>query len=94
MTEADAKDRDASEELLNIFDSVADGLGVAGAIREEDTVWLEVENVFSGSLGGDDPNVAMVIDEQPQNILLDAEIVGCDTEFTRIGNSPGFAHGL
>jgi len=84
MAEANAKDRDASEELLNVFYSVADGFRIAGAIRKEDAIRLEVENVRSRCLRGDDPNVAMVIDEEAENILFDAEVVGCDTEFAPV----------
>jgi hypothetical protein len=36
----------------------------------------------------------VVIDEKAQDILLDAKVVGCDTEFSSIRNSAGFAHGF
>src|ERR1700676_1836209 len=94
MAEADAKDRDAAEKLLNILDGVTDGLRVAGAIRKEDAIRLEFENVFGGSLRGDDPDIAVVIDEKPENILLDAEIVGRNAKLSSVRDSSGFAHGF
>jgi hypothetical protein len=84
MAEADAKDRDAAEELLNVFDGVTDGLGVAGAIRKENAIGLEIENVLGRSCGRDDPHVAMVVDEESQDILLDAKVVGYDTKLSRV----------
>ena len=94
MAEADAEDGDAAEELLNIFDGVADGLGITGSVREEDAIGLEFHDVFGGRLRGHDPDIAVVIDEKAQDILLDAEVVGRDTEFARVGNSTGLAHGF
>ena len=76
MAEANAEDRHAAEQLANIRDGVGDRLGIAGAIREKNAVGLQREHVFRGSLRRDDGHVAIVIDEQAQNILLDAEIVG------------------
>jgi hypothetical protein len=40
MAEADAENGDAAKELLNIFDGVADGLGIAGAVRKEDAIGI------------------------------------------------------
>ena len=64
VTEADAKNGHAAHQLSNIFDRVADGLRITGAIREEDAVRLEGENIFSRRLRGDNPNIAVMIDEQ------------------------------
>ena len=84
MTEADAEDRDASEQLLNIFDSVTNWLRIARSIREEHAIGLEIEHFSSTRLSGNDPHIAMMIDQQAQNVLLDAEIICRDAKFGRI----------
>jgi len=94
MAEADAKDRDAAEEFLNVFDGVPDRFGVAGAIRKENAVRLEIENVLGRRLRGDDPGFAVMVHEQTENVLLNAEVVGHNTQFARVRNSAGFAHGF
>ena len=78
MAEADAENRDAAEEFLDICDGVRDRFGIAGTIREKDAVRLERENIFGGSFRRDDGDVAAVVDEEAENILLDAVVVGDD----------------
>ena len=92
VAEADTEDRNAAEKLLNILDGVADRLGVAGTIRKKNPVRLEIEDICGARLRRNNPNVAMVIDKQAQNILLDAKIVGRNTKFARIRNSARLAH--
>ncbi len=94
MAEADAKDGDAAEKLLNVFDSVAYGLGVTRAVRKENAVGLQFHNVLGRRLRGHHPDIAVMIDKKAQDILLDAEVVGGDAEFARVGNPAGFAHGF
>jgi hypothetical protein len=79
VAEADAEDGHAAEELANVIDGVVNGLRVSGSVREEDAVGFHREDVFGGCFRGDDGDVAIVIDEQSQNVLLDAVIVGDDT---------------
>ena len=40
MAKADTENGDATKKFLNIFDGVADGLGIAGAIGKENSVRL------------------------------------------------------
>jgi hypothetical protein len=94
VAEADAENGDAAEKLLNIFDGVAYGLGVTGAVRKENAVGLQFHDVLSGHLRRHDPDIAVMIDEKAQDILLDAEVVGSNAEFARVGNPAGFAHGF
>jgi len=94
VAEADAEDGDAAEELLNIFDGVADGFGIAGSVRKEDAIGLQFHDVLGGRLRRHDPYVAVMIDEKAQDILLDAKVVGSNAEFARVGNAAGFAHGF
>ncbi len=92
MSEANTEDRNAAEELLNILDGVADWLRVAGTIRKKNSVRLKVENVLGRRLRRNYPDVAVVINQKPQNILLDTEIVGRNPKFSRIRNSARLAH--
>ena len=57
MAEADAEDGDATKEFLNIFDGVADGLWIAGAIGKKNAVWLEIENVLSAEFARGRPRL-------------------------------------
>src|SRR5580658_324937 len=92
MSKANTKDGDAAEKLLDVFDGVTDGLRVSRAIRKENAIRFEIENVLRGRLRGDNPDVAMVINEQPQYILLDAKIVRRYTKLSRIRNAARLAH--
>ena len=94
MAEADAEDGDAAKKLLNIFDGVPDRLRITGAIGKKNAIRFEIENVLGAGLRGDDPNIAMMIDQQAENILLDAEIVGGNAKFGRVRSSARLAHGL
>jgi len=94
MAEADAKHWHSAEELLDVFDGVADRLGIAGAIRKEHAVGFEIEDVLGRRLRGDDPNVAVVVNEKAQDVLLNAEVVGGHAEFSRVRNPAGLAHGF
>src|SRR5271163_1856725 len=94
MAEADAEDRDPAEKLLNVFDSIANWFRIARAIGKEDAIRFEVENILGRCLRRYDPHFAMMIDQQAQDILLDPEIVRQNTEFSRVGNSARFTHGL
>ena len=80
--------------FANILDRVSDRLGIAGTIREENAVGLQREHVCRRSLRRHDGNVAAVIHEQAQNILLDAEIVGHHAMALGFCLRRGFAHGL
>ncbi len=92
MAEADAEDWNAAEEFLNVLNGVADRLWVAGSIRKKNPVRLKVENVRGRSLRRDDPHVAVVIHKKPQNILLDAKIIGRYAKLASVRNSAGLAH--
>ncbi len=78
VAQADSENRHAAEQLADICDGVGDRLGIAGAVREKNAVRLQRENIFGGSFRRNDGDVAAVIHEKAQNILLDAEIVGDD----------------
>src|SRR6266852_9325210 len=54
VAQTNSKDRLAAHEAADVVHGVGARLGVAGAVGEEDAVGLEGENVFGGSLRGDD----------------------------------------
>src|SRR5260370_23111965 len=94
VAEASSEYRDASDELANICDGVMDRLGVAGAIGEKHAIGAHFQNFFSGSLRGHYGNFAMMVDQQAQNILLDAKVVRDDAKAARFAASARFAHML
>src|SRR6266481_9426284 len=92
VPQADSKHGNMANELLNIFHGVVDGFRIAGAVRKKHSVRFHFQDVFRGGLRGDDIDFALVIDEQAQNVLLDAVVVSDNTMFARLGVSVGFAH--
>src|SRR5262249_21976851 len=76
MPEANPKDGYLPNKLADCFDSVANRLRIAGSIREKYAVRLYSKCVFRSSLGRNHPNVAIMIHEQPQDVLLDSVIEG------------------
>ena len=58
VAQADAEDGLTSHEAADVVHGVGTGLGVAGAVGEENTVGLEGEDVFGGGLRGDDRDLA------------------------------------
>jgi len=92
VTEADAKDGDPAEQFFYVFDGVAHGLGIAGTVGEEDAIGAHGENVLGHGGCGDYDDLALMIDEEAQNILLDAEIVGHYAEFPSASTCSRFTH--
>ena len=78
MTQAYSEDRNPAEEFFDIRDGISDRLGVTRTIREKHALRLKREDIGGGCFRGHNGNVAAVINEKAQNILLDAEIVGDD----------------
>src|SRR5713226_10660731 len=50
VAEANAEHRDAPDELANILDGVADGFGIARAIREENAIGTHAQDFFRRGL--------------------------------------------
>jgi hypothetical protein len=92
MSKADAEDGDATGELANIVDSIRDGLWVTGTIGEENPIGSKSKDIVRGGTSRNYSDFAMMIDEQAKNVLLDAVIVGDDSEFARIGTRARFTH--
>ncbi len=92
VAEADAENGDAARQLADIVVGIGDRFRIARAVGEEDAVRLEVENIFGERACGNDGNFAVMIDEQAQNVLLDAEIVGDHSKFVILGRRAGLSH--
>jgi hypothetical protein len=92
VAEANAKHRDAPDELANIFDGVIDWLRIAWTVRKKHAIRTHAQDLFRCGLRGHDRNFAVMIHEQAQNILLDAEIVRDYAEGARFPAGPCFTH--
>src|SRR5713101_1492862 len=92
VPETNAEHRDAPDELANIFDGVADWFGIAGTVGKEDAIGAHAQDFFRRGLRGNDSHLAVMIHKQPQNVLLDAEIVGHHAEAARFAAGSRFAH--
>ena len=80
VAEADAEDGLLADELADVGDLGDEGLGIAGAVGEEDAVGVEGEDVFGGGERGDDGDAAAGVHEAAEDVVLDAVIVGDDVE--------------
>src|ERR1039458_4689288 len=100
MAEADSEDGLTAHQAADVVDRVGAGLGVAGAVREEDSVGLQGQHVFGGGLRGDYRYFAAFAAQFAQDVLLDAEVVGDYMEARRlvlysyylVGEVRAFAH--
>jgi hypothetical protein len=84
VAEADAEDGDARHhDPPGRLDGVGAGLGVAGAVGEEDSIGLQGQHIFCRSSRRDDGNIAALSAQLAQDVVLDAEVVGDDVEARR-----------
>ncbi len=74
MSQAYAEDRLLAEKRAQRPVEVVHGRRVAGAVRQEHSVWVARENVIGRRRGGDDGHVATGLGEAPQDVVLDAGI--------------------
>src|SRR5438876_9513314 len=75
VSQANAEDRYAAEELLNIFHRVGDWVRITRAVRKVDAVRLHLQNVFGGRLRRHDIDLAVMVHEQPQSVLRNSIVV-------------------
>ena len=76
MAEANAEDGSFTHQLADLSSLVLEGLGVSGAVGEEDAIRFEGENIFSTGASRHYGDVATNVGETPKDVALDAEIVG------------------
>src|SRR5215468_9554132 len=80
MTEADSEDRSLPCQLANTFMSVGDRFGIAGAVRQENTIRLKRKYILCAGFRRHDSHAAALINEHPQDVLLDAIVIGNDMQ--------------
>ena len=85
MPKANPENRDVPDHFANVFNGVPHGLRIARSVRKEDTVGLHRQNVFGGGLRRHDVHLAIVVHEQPQNVLLNPVVIGDYAVFPRLG---------
>src|SRR2546430_3053561 len=87
VAQADAKNRNAAVgEVPDRGDGVADGGGVARAVRQEDTVGSEVPDRRGRRRRGDDRHATSLLDEEPQDVALHP-VVERDDVMSRVRGS-------
>ena len=76
MAQADAEDGLLADQLAHLLRLGFERLGIAGAVREKHAVGLQRQHVFGGGPRGHHRDAAAHVHQPPQNVALDAEIVG------------------
>src|SRR5260221_7427887 len=74
MPEAYSEDRFFADEATHRVDRVADRGGIAGTVREKNSVGREAEHVLRARLRGDDRDAKPGVDETAQDVALDSEV--------------------
>jgi len=82
VTETDTKDWETPQQLADVLDGVGNRLRVAGAVGQENPIRLHRENVVCGSFRRNHSDIAAMVNEEAQNVLLDAVIVGYNSVAT------------
>ena len=88
VAEADAEDREPAEQLAHRRDQVRHALGVARAVGEEQAVGPPLEDLRGGRRSRHDRDLAARHPELPQDVPLDAAVVGDDAEAGRGRRDP------
>ena len=75
MSQANAEHWLASGKLADSLLRVAQGLGIAGSIREENTVRLERQHVFRRGLGRNHRYPAALPRQHAENVVFHAKVI-------------------
>jgi len=92
VAQANAENRHAAGEVADVFLGIGDGLRVAGTIRKENTVRVKGKHILGRSVRGNHGRIAVMIEKQTQDVLLDAVVVGHHFEPLRLRISARLAH--
>ena len=88
VAEADAERRHAGvDDRRDRADRVGTRLRVARTVRQEDAVGRERERGLRGGFGGHHRQAASALDQEPQDVVLDSEVVGDDVK-ARVAGRP------
>src|SRR5216684_2228704 len=75
MAQANSEDGLLADELANLLRLILERLGIAGPIREKNSVRIHCEDIISRSQRGNDCHSGAAVDQPPQNIAFDSEVV-------------------
>ena len=79
VAQTDAKGGDAGgEQAADRGRGIGHARRVAGAVAEEDAVWVERKYILGGGVGRDDGHAQAVAGQPAQDVVLDAEVIGDD----------------
>ena len=76
MTKADSENGSLPRQLANAVMRVCNWFGIAWTVGQEHTVRLEREDIFCAGFRRHYGHVAALVYEHPQDVLLDAIVVG------------------
>src|SRR5262249_53375914 len=80
VAEANPENWLAGDQLADLHGLMLKRLGITGAVRQEDAVGFQSQNVFCGRGSGNHREAAADLTKPAQNVVLDSEIVGDDVE--------------
>src|SRR5215468_233012 len=78
VAQTNSENGNSAKQLADVFLRIGDRFGITGSVRKEDAVGPQRQNIFGRGVRGNNGDVAMMINEQAQDVLLDAVIVGHD----------------
>src|SRR6202023_3280621 len=90
VAETNAEYRNAPDELANIFHGIIHWLGIAWTVGQKYAVGGHAKDFVCGGLRRYHSHFAVMIHEQAQDILLDAEIVRDDSKGARFAAGSRF----
>src|SRR4030095_10848089 len=76
VTQANSEDRLLAKQLPDVADRVVHSFGVARTVGKEDAIGLQIQDFFCRSLRRHYRNAPATMHEVPENVGLDAEVVG------------------
>ncbi|MPM56949.1 hypothetical protein SDC9_103766 [bioreactor metagenome] len=93
VAEADAEQRNLADQFADVFNRVAHGGGVGGAVRQEQHLRLQRQRVFGGRGRREDGDAHVVRRQPAQDVVLDSEVEGDHVELAFFVPFVTFARG-
>src|SRR3989442_5741743 len=92
MAQANSKNRLFRNQSADVFDGIVEGLGIAGAIGEENPIRLQGQYVGGRRCRRNNSYPGAASCEVPQDVRLDSKVISDDMKRTRRGirKRPGF----
>src|SRR5215471_17245825 len=89
MPETNTEDRHTSNQLAHLRSLIFEGLRISGSIRQKDSLGIHREHILGGGGRGDYGQAASDLDQTPQDVALDPEIISDDVELGISGMTCG-----